>query len=89
MDMRYFALSILGFMLFVSSAYAQAPQITDYKYNPGDALHPFKLMSLALRPPLAVTSVFVKGAYWVFNSEPIRRVFDIDYNPRINIDEDC
>lgn len=88
MGMKYFAVFILGLVLFASSAGAQAPQITDYKYNPGDALHPFKLMSLALRPPLALTSVFVRGTYWVFNSDPIRRAFNIEYNPTINIDQD-
>ena len=47
-----------------------------------------KLTSLALRPPLAITSVFVKGTYWVFNTDPIRRVFNIEYSPTMNIDED-
>jgi hypothetical protein len=88
MDMKYSAALILGFLLFASNALAQAPQITEYKYNPGDALHPFKLTSLALRPPLAITSVFVKGTYWVFNTDPIRRVFNIEYDPTINIDGD-
>jgi hypothetical protein len=60
----------------------------NHKYKLSDPLHPFKLMSLALRPPLAVTSVFVKDTYWVSDREPIRRMFDIEYNPTINIDED-
>jgi hypothetical protein len=88
MDMKYFAALILGILFFASNAGAQAPQITDYKYNPGDALHPFKLTSLALRPPLAITNVFVKGTYWVFNTDPIRRVFNIEYSPTMNIDDD-
>lgn len=88
MDMRYVAGFILGMMLFASSAMAQAPQITNYNYNPGDALHPFKLLSLAIRPPLAITSVFVKGTYWVFDVDPIRRGFNIEYSPTISIDED-
>lgn len=75
-------------MLFVLSARAQAPQIIDYSYNSGDALHQFKLLSFAIRRPLAITSVFVKGTYWVFDSEPIRRGFNIEYSPTISIDED-
>ena len=86
--MKYFSVLMLCLMLFASSAFAQAPQITDYKYNPGDALHPFKLMSLALRPPLALTNVIVKGTYWVFNTDPIRRAFDIEYSHTMNIDQD-
>ena len=86
--MKYFGALILCLMLFASSAMAEGPQITDYNYSPGDALHPFKLTSLALRPPLALTSVFVRGTYWVFNVDPIRRAFNIEYNPTMNIDGD-
>ncbi len=86
--MKYFAALMLGLMLFVSSAGAESPQITNYRYDPGDALHPFKLISLAIRPPLGLTNIFVKGGYWVFDSEPIRRAFNIEYSPTISIDED-
>ena len=86
--MKYLAGLVLGLMIFGSTAFAQAPPITDYNYNPGDALHPFKLNSLAMRPPVGIASVFVKGTYYVFDVDPIRRAFNIEYDPRINIDED-
>ncbi|MEQ9619379.1 MAG: hypothetical protein RIG61_09430 [Deltaproteobacteria bacterium] len=86
--MKYITGLILGVLLFGSSAMAGNPQITNYSYNPGDALHPFKLLSLAIRPPIAITNVFVKGGYWVLDSDPIRRGFNIEYSPTINIDED-
>lgn len=88
MDMKYITGLLLGILMFGSSAMAAGPQITNYSYNPGDALHPFKLLSLAIRPPIGLTSIFVKGGYWVFDSEPIRRGFNIEYSPTINIDED-
>ncbi len=86
--MKYFAATLLGVMLFTSSAFAAAPQITVYSYNPGDALHPFKLASLVARPPIALLNIFVKGGYWVLDSDPIRRAFNIEYSTTINIDED-
>ena len=86
--MKYLAAIVLGTMIFASSAFAAEPDITDYNYHPGDALHPFKLISLAGRPPIAVTNVFVKGTYFVFNVDPIRRVFNIEHNPSLNMDED-
>jgi hypothetical protein len=57
-------------------------------YDPAEALHPFKLISLAIRPPIAILNIFVRGTYYVLDSEPIRRAFDIDYEPRLSIDED-
>ena len=86
--MKYLAALVLGTMIFASSAFAAEPDITDYNYHPGDALHPFKLRSLAGRPPIAVTSVFVRGTYFVFNVDPIRRVFNIEHDPGLNMDED-
>lgn len=86
--MKYIAASVLGIMLFASTAFSAEPQITQYNYNPSDALHPFKLISLAGRPPIALANVFVKGAYWVIDVDPIRRAFNIEHSPSLNIDED-
>jgi len=86
--MKYIAAMVLGIMMFTSAAFSAEPQITQYRYNPGDALHPFKLMSLAVRPPVALANVFVKGGYWVLDVDPIRRAFDIEYNTSQDIDED-
>ena len=86
--MKYILATFLGAMMFAASAMAAEPEITDYNYHPGDALHPFKLISLAGRPPIAVTSVFVKGTYFVFDVDPIRRIFNIEHNPGMYMDED-
>jgi hypothetical protein len=83
----YSALLIL--MLSTSFVFAQGlgeKEIT--VYDPADALHPFKLISLAIRPPIAILNIFVKGGYYVIDSDPLRRAFDIDYQPFMNIDED-
>ncbi len=72
--------------LFASTASAQ--RITDYNYNPGDALHPFKLVSFVMRPPLGLLNIFVKGGYWIKDTDPLQRAFNIEYKPIIRIDED-
>lgn len=76
---------LLAFCMFASTASAQ--RITDYSYNPGDALHPFKIVSFAIRPPLGLMSLIVKGGYWVKDTDPIQRAFNIEYNPTLRIDE--
>ena len=79
----------LGILLFASAAFAESvgqEEIT--VYDPADAIHPFRLLSLAIRPPVAILNLFVKGTYWVLDSDPIRRGFDIDYQQRFDIDED-
>lgn len=80
---------VLLVLVFSSSAFSQVVnrQITNYDPSP-DALHPFKLASLVIRPPIALLSIFVKGGYWVLDSEPIRQGFNIDYDTSITIDED-
>ena len=85
---RIFAILLLVIM-FSSNAFSQVVnrQITNYNPSP-DALHPFKLASLVIRPPIALLSIFVKGGYWVLDSEPIRRSFNIDYDTSVTIDED-
>lgn len=88
MDMKYFTALMLGLMFFASSALADAPQVTDYNRDPATALHPFRILSLAVRPPIGISSIFIKGTYWVFDSYPIRRAFNIEYNSTLNIDED-
>ncbi len=80
---------IVAILIFTSFAFAQGPGQEEITvYDPADALHPFKLISLFSRPPIALLNIFVKGGYYVLDSEPIRRAFDIDYQTRINIDED-
>ncbi|HEX9666817.1 MAG TPA: hypothetical protein VGA95_09720 [Thermodesulfobacteriota bacterium] len=76
-------------IMFSSTAFSQVVnrQITNYNPSP-DALHPFKLASLVIRPPIGLLSIFVKGGYWVLDSEPIRRGFNIDYDTSVTIDED-
>lgn len=85
---RIFAILLLVLM-FSSSAFSQVvnKQITNYNPSP-NALHPFKLAGLVIRPPIALLSIFVKGGYWVLDSEPIRRGFDIDYDTSMSIDGD-
>ncbi|NIP31707.1 MAG: hypothetical protein GTO02_19660 [Candidatus Dadabacteria bacterium] len=84
--MKYILGSILGVFLFTSVAFSQ--QITDYHYDPGDALHPFKLISLPLRPPLGLLNIFVRGGYWVLDSEPMNRAFNIEYSPTLRLDSE-
>lgn len=84
--MRYLLGSVAGLLLLTSVSFSS--QITDYHYNPGDALHPFKLVSLPLRPPLGLLNIFVKGGYWVLDSEPINRAFNIEYSNTIRLDSD-
>ncbi|HEX9830154.1 MAG TPA: hypothetical protein VGA94_00570 [Thermodesulfobacteriota bacterium] len=87
--MKFVRILILGIFIFASSAFAQGPGQQEITvYDPADAIHPFKLLSLVIRPPVAVVNLFVRGGYWVFDSDPIRRAFNIDYQPRITIDED-
>jgi hypothetical protein len=84
-----FIYALLLSLLIASSALAQgAGQKEITVYDPADALHPFKLISLFARPPIGLLNIFVKGGYWVLDSEPIRRGFNIDYRPTFNIDED-
>ena len=84
--MRYFLGSILGVFLFTSVSFSQ--QITNYHYDPGDALHPFKLTSMVMRPPIGLLNILVKGGYWALDSEPTRRAFNIEYTRSISIDDD-
>lgn len=87
--MKFVRILILGILIFASSAFAQGPGQQEITvYDPADAIHPFKLLSLVIRPPVAVVNLFVRGGYWVFDSDPIRRAFNIDYQPTISIDED-
>jgi len=87
-DMKYLAGMLLGMMIFASAAMADSTRITNYNYSPSDALHPFKLISLAMRPPLGVATLFVKGTYWVLDVDPINRAFNIESDPSMNIDAD-
>ncbi len=87
--MKLFHAFALGILIFASSAIAQGPEQQEITvYDPADAIHPFKLLSLVVRPPVGLINIFIKGTYWVFDSEPIRKGFNIDYKPGIAIDED-
>jgi len=86
--MKLFLTVLLGVLLFSSVASAQSNQITVYNYDPGDTLHPFKLASFVIRPPIALVNIFVKGLYWTVDSEPIRGAFNIEYSPTLYIDEE-
>jgi hypothetical protein len=79
---------LLLVVMFSSTGFSQTKrQITSYNPSP-NALHPFKLAGLVIAPPIALLSIFVKGGYWVLDSEPIRRAFNIDYDASMTIDED-
>lgn len=87
--MRLFYTLLLGILIFASTAFAQGPGEQEITvYDPADAIHPFKLISLVSRPPIALLNIFIKGGYWVLDSKPVRGAFDIDYQTRISIDED-
>lgn len=84
--MKYAAIILLATLLFTTTSFARPQQITEY--NPNDAINPFKITSLIIRPPIAIINVFIKGFYYVLDSDPIRRPFDIEFDSSINIDED-
>lgn len=84
--MKILLITLFSVFMFASTALSQ--HITDYHYNPGDNLHPFKLVSLVMRPPVALLNVFVKGGYYALDSEPTRRAFNIEYPSGIDLDSD-
>lgn len=84
--MKYLPVLLLACMLFASPTFAKQKEITEY--DPYDAIHPFKIASLIIRPPIAIIDVFVKGFYYVLDSDPIRRPFNIDFSSSMRIDED-
>ena len=87
--MKIILILFLATLISTSVALAQGPGQQEITvYVPADALHPFKLISLFIRPPIALLNIFVKGGYYVLDSEPIRNAFDIDYPTRLSIDED-
>jgi len=84
--MKYVAIILLATLLFTTPSFSRPQQITEY--NPNDAINPFKLASLIIRPPIAIIDVFIKGFYYVLDSDPIRRPFNIEFDSSLNIDED-
>ena len=79
----------LTFSIFMFTTVAFSQQITDYRYDPGDATHPFKLTSLVLRPPIALLDLAFRGFYGILDAEPIERAFNIEYPFRVqDIDSD-
>ncbi|MEM4409861.1 MAG: hypothetical protein QXI19_14075 [Candidatus Caldarchaeum sp.] len=84
---RLIAGVLLLLVMSTSLSFAQAgKEIT--VYDPDDALHPIRLISLFARPPIALLNVFVRGGYYVLDSEPIRRGFNIDTKSELTLDED-
>jgi hypothetical protein len=84
--MKYVAIILLATLLFTTPLFARPKQITEY--DPNDAINPFKITSLIIRPPIALIDIFIKGFYYVLDSDPIRRPFNIEFDSSINIDED-
>lgn len=84
--MKYAAIILLATLLLTTTSFARPQQITEY--NPNDAINPFKITSLIIRPPIAIINVFIKGFYYVLDSDPIRRPFNIEFDSSFNIDED-
>ena len=84
--MKYLLILMLTCILFASPTFAARKQITEY--DPLTAIHPFKIASLVIRPPIAIIDVFIKGFYYVLDSDPIRRPFNIDFDSSLIIDED-
>lgn len=86
--MKRIAAVLLFVLIFSSTAFSQVNQsITSYDPSPY-ALHPYKLAGLVIRPPLALMSIFIKGGYWVLDSQPIRGAFDIEYDSSLRLDQD-
>ena len=86
--MKKFFLSAALVMLMASTAaFARSDRDITY-YDPDTALHPFRVISLVLRPPLALVNVFVRGGYLFIDSHPIRRAFNTDTRARFSLDED-
>ncbi len=85
--MRILLTLMLFFMMSATVAFGQVrKEIT--VYDPLDAIHPFKLLGTFIRPPIAVFDIWIRGAYFVLDSDPIRRAFNIEYRATFNIDED-
>ena len=83
------ALLFAAFISISSITFAQNPANQPITvYDPDNAIHPFLLTGLVLRPPVALLEVFEKGFYNVINAEPIESVFNIEYEQRFSIDED-
>ncbi|MCH8029029.1 MAG: hypothetical protein IH874_03760 [Candidatus Dadabacteria bacterium] len=84
---KLFVTLMLFLMMSTSIAFGQGKrEITIY--DPLDAIHPFKLLSLIARPPLAILNIFVRGGYYVLDSQPTRRAFNIEFKTTMSVDED-
>ncbi|MEE9252161.1 MAG: hypothetical protein V3U74_02290 [Thermodesulfobacteriota bacterium] len=84
---KLFVTLMLFLMMSTSIAFGQGKrEITIY--DPLDAIHPFKLLSLIARPPLAILNIFVRGGYYVLDSQPTRRAFNIEFKTTMLVDED-
>ncbi|MEM4657992.1 MAG: hypothetical protein QXX77_06165 [Candidatus Methanosuratincola sp.] len=84
---RLIAGVLLALVMSSSTSFAQVgKEIT--VYDPDTALHPIRLISLFARPPIALLNTFVRGGYYVLDSDPIRRGFDIDTKSGLSLDED-
>ena len=84
---KVFLSAVLVLVMASTAAFARGDRDITY-YEADTALHPFKVISLALRPPLALLNVFVRGGYYFIDSHPIRRAFNTDTRARFSMDED-
>lgn len=84
--MKIILVIFLSVFMFAGTAFTQ--QITNYHYDRGNNLHPLKLVSIAVRPPIAILDVIVRGGYHAIDSEPFRGAFNIEYRPGLDIDSD-
>ncbi len=76
--MKYFLGVVLSLLIFTSVSFSQ--QITDYHYNPGDAIHPLKLTSMIMRPPVALLNIVIeKGFYGLLGSKAADKALNIEY----------
>lgn len=85
--MKYVLIVLIAVFLYTPFSHAQARRDITV-YDPLTAIHPFKLISLAIRPPIGLLNIFIKGGYYVLDAEPFRRAFLIDYDSTLRIDED-
>ena len=88
--MKFFRALLIAVLISTSSvAFAQSTADEPITvYDPATAIHPFRLVSLVIRPPVALLEVFIKGFYNAIDAEPVSRAFNIEYDRRIVIDED-
>lgn len=85
--MKHLIIIIFALMMFSNPTFGQVKEITEY--DPVTAIHPFRIAGLVIAPPVAILDIFFKGFYYVLDSDPIRRAFNVDVRQTfIVIDQD-